>query len=162
VDSKEIKDLVRFVARADIDEFELETESFRLRVTRRSLQPAPAAVAPVAVPQAAPPPAPAAPAPAAAPEPAGGGKDDGAKAADGLYEQKSPIVGTFYRAPSPGAPPFVEVGQHVSAGQVLCIIEAMKLMNEIESEISGTIVEILPENAQPVEYGEVLFRIRPD
>ncbi len=162
MDSKEIKDLVRFVARADIDEFELETESFRLRVTRRSPQPAPVAAMPGPAPQAAPPPPPAAPAPVAAPEPAAGGGDDAGKAADGLYEQKSPIVGTFYRAPSPGAPPFVEVGQHVSAGQVLCIIEAMKLMNEIESEISGTIVEILPENAQPVEYGEVLFRIRPD
>ena len=162
MDSKEIKDLVRFVARADIDEFELETESFRLRVTRRSPQPAVPAAAPVAVPQAAPPPAPAAPLPAPA-EPAAGGKEKaGTAAEEGLYEQKSPIVGTFYRAPSPGAPPFVEVGQHVSAGQVLCIIEAMKLMNEIESEISGTIVEILPENAQPVEYGEILFRIRPD
>jgi len=162
VDSKEIKDLVRFVARADIDEFELETESFRLRVTRRSPQPAPPAVAPVAMPPAPPAPAPAAAPPGPAAEPPA--REDGGAggAAAGLYEQKSPIVGTFYRAPSPGAPPFVEVGQHVSAGQVLCIIEAMKLMNEIESEISGTIVEILPENAQPVEYGEVLFRIRPD
>ncbi len=158
MDSKQIKDLVRFVARADIDEFELETEGFRLRVTRRSPQPVAPAPAPV-LPAA--PPAPASPAPGAVATPSGeegGGSDPGA----GLYEQKSPIVGTFYRAPSPGAPPFVEVGQHVSAGQVLCIIEAMKLMNEIESEVAGTIVEILPENAQPVEYGEVLFRIRPD
>jgi len=161
VDPKEIKDLVRFVARADIDEFELETESFRLRVARRTAVPAPAASAPApAVPAAAP--APAAATPATAPAAPEAPPEGGTGAHDGLYEQKSPIVGTFYRAPSPGAPPFVEVGQHVSAGQVLCIIEAMKLMNEIESEVSGTIVEILPENAQPVEYGEVLFRIRPD
>ncbi|MCX7809067.1 MAG: acetyl-CoA carboxylase biotin carboxyl carrier protein [Deltaproteobacteria bacterium] len=72
----------------------------------------------------------------------------------------SPFVGTFYRAPAPGAPPFVEVGSEVRPGQVLCIIEAMKLMNEIESEVSGTVMEILVENGKPVEYGQPLFRIR--
>ncbi len=72
------------------------------------------------------------------------------------------MVGTFYRSPSPGAEPFVSVGDHIDAGQTLCILEAMKLMNEIEAEVAGTVLEVLPENAQPVEYGEGLFRIRPD
>jgi acetyl-CoA carboxylase biotin carboxyl carrier protein len=74
---------------------------------------------------------------------------------------KTPIVGTFYEAPAPGAEPFVKVGDTVQAGQVLCIIEAMKLMNEIQAEFSGTIVKRLVENGQPVEYGEVLFLIKP-
>jgi len=74
---------------------------------------------------------------------------------------KSPMVGTFYRAPSPGAPSFVEVGQSVSKGQTLCIIEAMKIMNEIESEISGTIREVAVEDGSPVEFGQVLFRVEP-
>jgi len=78
-----------------------------------------------------------------------------------IYELKSPIVGTFYRAPSPDAEPFVEVGSYVKKGTTLCIIEAMKIMNEIEAEISGKIVKILIENAQPVEYGDVLFHIEP-
>jgi len=80
----------------------------------------------------------------------------------GFVEIKSPMVGTFYRAPSPDAPPFVEVGQHVSKGQVLCIIEAMKLMNQIESEISGTIEKILIDNAKPVEFGQPLFLVKPE
>lgn len=80
----------------------------------------------------------------------------------GFYEQKSPMVGTFYRASSPDADPYVEVGQHVTKGQTLCIIEAMKLMNEIESDVSGTIEKIITENATPVEFGQTLFLIRVD
>ena len=80
---------------------------------------------------------------------------------DGLKTIESPMVGTFYRAPSPGAPSFVEVGDTVSRGKPLCIVEAMKLLNEIESEISGVVVEILVENAQPVQFGQPLFKIRP-
>ena len=95
-------------------------------------------------------------APAAAP-PAGGAQ----AAAAGSHILTSPIVGTFYRSPSPDAPQFVEVGSRVVKGQVVCIIEAMKLMNEIESDVDGTIVEIYPQNGQPVEYGEPLFAIRP-
>ncbi len=79
----------------------------------------------------------------------------------GLVPIKSPIVGTFYRAPAPDAPPYVEVGDHISVGEVVCIVEAMKLMNEIKSEISGTVEKILVENAAPVEYGQVLFLIKP-
>ena len=79
-----------------------------------------------------------------------------------LVEVESPMVGTFYRAPAPDADPYVEVGDHVSKGQTLCILEAMKLMNELEAEVAGTIKEICVENAEPVEYGQVIFRILPD
>ncbi len=79
----------------------------------------------------------------------------------GLHGVSSPIVGTFYRAPNPDAEPYVKVGDYVEKGQTLCIVEAMKLMNEIEADASGTIVRVLPENAQPIEYGEDLFLIRP-
>jgi acetyl-CoA carboxylase biotin carboxyl carrier protein len=103
------------------------------------------------------PPAPAAPAsgstPAAEAAPAAGGN---------TTEVKSPMVGTYYGAPEPGAKPYVSVGQQVKQGQVLCIIEAMKIMNEIESEVSGTIVEVCAADAHPVEYGQVLFRVRPN
>lgn len=96
--------------------------------------------------------APAAPAPEAAP----------AASSDSYHEMKSPMVGTFYTAPKPGSPAFVKVGDVVSVGQVLCIVEAMKLMNEIESEVSGTVREIALENADPVQFGQVLFRIEPN
>jgi acetyl-CoA carboxylase biotin carboxyl carrier protein len=154
VDAKEIKDLLRFVRSAEFQEFELEQEGFRLRVVAHSSVPVQVA-APVA--QAVPV---AAVAPPAAPVPPGMAPEPAAD--EGLFAQLSPMVGTFYRAPSPGSPPFVDIGQRVSVGQTLCIIEAMKLMNEIEAEVSGTVVEIVPANAQPVEFGEVLFRIRAD
>jgi acetyl-CoA carboxylase biotin carboxyl carrier protein len=80
---------------------------------------------------------------------------------EGLHLVKSPIVGTFYEAPSPGAPPFVKVGDSVEVGQVLCIVEAMKLLNEIESDVAGEIVKKLATNGQPIEYGQELFAIRP-
>ena len=80
----------------------------------------------------------------------------------GLYVVRSPVVGTFYRAPTPGEEPYVEVGDHIRAGQILCIVEAMKLMNEIPAEVSGEVVEILAENARGVEYDQPLFRIRPE
>jgi acetyl-CoA carboxylase biotin carboxyl carrier protein len=82
-------------------------------------------------------------------------------ASSGLLEVKSPMVGTFYRAPAPEAPPYVEVGTRVTKGQTLCILEAMKLMNELESEFEGVVRQVLVENAEPVEYGQVLFRIDP-
>jgi acetyl-CoA carboxylase biotin carboxyl carrier protein len=84
-----------------------------------------------------------------------------AESSEGLYIQKSPIVGTFYAAPAPNAPPFVKSGDVVQVGQVLCIIEAMKLMNELESEVAGEVARIYVENGQPVEYGESLFAIKP-
>ncbi|HKJ02322.1 MAG TPA: acetyl-CoA carboxylase biotin carboxyl carrier protein, partial [Longimicrobiales bacterium] len=104
------------------------------------------------------------PAPAAgdgSSEAAGGSPEPESSKDDGLVDITSPMVGTFYRAPAPDAPPYVEVGSKVSEGQTLCILEAMKLMNELECEVSGTVVEILVENAQPVEYGQVLFRVDP-
>ncbi len=104
--------------------------------------------------------APAAPAPAPAAAAAAPVAVEPAAASG--HEVTSPIVGTFYRAPSPDADPFIQVGQRVSAGDTLCIVEAMKLMNEIESDMTGTVVKILVENAQPVEYGQPLFVIKPD
>ena len=115
--------------------------------------PVAAAAVPAPLPAAVPPPAPPAAAPAA---------KAGEKPAEGPgHVVTSPFVGTFYRAPSPDAPPFVEVGTAVKKGQVLCIVEAMKLMNEIEAEVAGKIVEIYLPNATPVEFGEKLFRIEP-
>jgi acetyl-CoA carboxylase biotin carboxyl carrier protein len=102
-------------------------------------------------------------APAAGGGQAGGGAVESATeaAGRGLVEVKSPMVGTFYRAPAPEAPPYVEVGTRVTKGQTLCILEAMKLMNELESEFEGVVRQVLVENAEPVEYGQVLFRIDP-
>ncbi len=100
----------------------------------------------------------------AADAPASGGDGAAAESRDdgeGLVEVVSPMVGTFYRAPAPDAPPYVEVGDRVSKGQTLCILEAMKLMNELESEVAGVVREIVVDNAEPVEYGQVLFRIDP-
>jgi acetyl-CoA carboxylase biotin carboxyl carrier protein len=110
------------------------------------------AMAPMPAPLAAP--AIAAPAAAGAPAPAA--------PATVLKEIKSPMVGTFYRSPEPGAPPYVKEGARVTAGQTVCIIEAMKIMNEIEAEISGVVREVLVEDAQPVEFGQVLFRVDPN
>jgi acetyl-CoA carboxylase biotin carboxyl carrier protein len=92
------------------------------------------------------------------PAPAGGG---GTASGTRLIEVKSPMVGTFYRSPEPGAEPYAKVGSRVATGQTLCIIEAMKIMNELESEVSGVVKEILVEDAQPVEFGQVLFRVEP-
>ncbi|REJ34949.1 MAG: hypothetical protein DIU82_08110 [Bacillota bacterium] len=140
-----IKELIELISKSGIDEFELETEG--LKVSMRKLSAA-ARPAPVVQPveQA---PAPAVPAPVAESKPAA--KDDR------FVQITAPMVGTFYRAPAPDAEPYVKVGDIVEVGQTLCIIEAMKLMNEIESEVRGRVVEILVENAQPVEYGQPLF-----
>ena len=163
---KEIKELVEFLIEKDIAEFEMERGDVKVRIRRGNDSGAPAearyipvAAAPgpaVSYQAAAPAVAPAPSAPPAAPAPA-------AKEAveEGLHEIKSPIVGTFYEAPSPGAPPFVKPGDEVTVGQVLCIIEAMKLMNEIEADVAGQIVKRLVANGQPVEYGQGLFLVRP-
>jgi len=162
LDVKEIKEILRILEEQDITEFELEQDGVKLRVARsgRSTPPPPAPlvasssfVAPVSPGSATHPPAAASPgAPAAPAEEAGDSKE-------GVV--KSPIVGTFYRSPDPNSPSFVNVGDRVRVGQVLCIIEAMKLMNEIESELAGEVVKIHPENGQPVQYGDPLFTIRP-
>jgi acetyl-CoA carboxylase biotin carboxyl carrier protein len=166
VDLSELKDILRILEEQEITEFELEHDGVKLRVCR-SGAPAPPAP-PLTVVSSAPGPAPVAVAAAPAPPtdsagPAALAEDEGAEEAEasGAVAVPSPIVGTFYRAPDPSSPPFVNVGDRVQVGQVLCIIEAMKLMNEIEAEVAGEIVKIHPENGQPVQYGDPLFAIRP-
>ncbi len=167
---EQIKELIELVAHNGLQGLEVERSGFRLKIdgyqAASVVAAAPAAPAPPAspaglaspVPAVAAAPAAVAAAPAAAPAPAAAAASAGPPA--GTHILNSPIVGTFYRAPSPDADPFVEVGLAVKKGQVLCIIEAMKLMNEIESEVDGTIAEIYAQNGQPVEYGEPLFAIR--
>jgi acetyl-CoA carboxylase biotin carboxyl carrier protein len=162
MNQKELKELIDFLIERDISEFELERGDVKVRIKRgqdvhshvvMSHVPASAAAPPAiahavqassATPTAPPPAAPAAPV-----------------AEEQLHIVNSPIVGTFYEAPAPGSPPFVKPGDVVQAGQVLCIIEAMKLMNEIEADVSGEVVKRLVANNQPVEYGQPLFAIRP-
>ena len=167
----EIKELLRAVTETDVTDFSLETGDDKIRIRRGptgggkdAQQPyivvAPSlaggeTTAPVA-PAAAPPP-PAAQVEAPAPASSGSTEDED----DGLVIVSSPIVGTFYESPSPGSPAFVEVGDEIQAGQPLCIIEAMKLMNEIEAEVGGVIAKRFAKNSQPVEFGEALFAIRP-
>jgi acetyl-CoA carboxylase biotin carboxyl carrier protein len=157
---KELKELIEFLEEKNIAEFEMERGDVKVRIKRAGDQtivhtggeprfyavpaapaPGPELAAVPAVPAAVPPAAP-------APE-------------EGLHMVKSPIVGTFYEAPSPGAPPFVKPGDSVEVGQVLCIVEAMKLLNEIECDLAGEIVKNLAVNGQPIEYGQDLFVIRP-
>ncbi len=148
MNQNEIKELIEFLVDKDIAEFELERGDVKIRIKRAhgAASEAPIPAVPAAPHAALPHPVPA-PAPAAA-------------ADAGIEIIKSPIVGTFYEASSPGAPAFVKLGDTIAVGQVLCIVEAMKLLNEIESENAGQIVEILVANAQPVEYGQPLFKIR--
>jgi len=153
MDVPELMELVALICSKDISEFEMEREGLRLRIVR------PTTPEPSLGPGALPLPAPIE-AGAVRPESVTRASLP-AKEKEGLFIVTSPIVGTFYRAPSPTADPYVAVGDVIKKGQVLCIVEAMKLMNEIESEIAGTVVEIPLENGQPVEYGEVLFKIRP-
>ncbi len=141
----EIKELIQLVVESGIAELEVERGGDRVRI-RRTLESAATPSAPATVVETAP----SAPVPASAPAPA-----------TNEHIVKSPIVGTYYESPKPGDPPFVKVGDAVEPGQVLCIIESMKLMNEIESEIAGTVVAKLMESGRPVEYGEALFAIRP-
>ncbi len=148
MDLRKLKKLIDLVEESGIAEIEVTEGEEKVRITRATAAPAPVYAAPAQV--AVPAPAPAA---AAAPAPAAPAARDLSNA------QKSPMVGTFYRAPGPNAASFVEVGQQVKAGDTLCIIEAMKLMNEIEAEKSGTVKEILVENGTPVEFGEPLFII---
>ncbi len=171
----ELRDLVQLIAEHGFTDFELEREGFRVRL-RRELAPqiitAPAA--PIAQPQVSAQPAPAAPpaeastaqgassAPVATTQPKHPGAEAKAAASadEGLYIIPSPIVGTFYRSPSPTADPFVRIGSHVEPDTIVCIIEAMKLMNEIQAETTGEVVKIYVENGQPVEYGQPLFGIK--
>lgn len=155
MDLERIESLLKLLAAHDVSEFHFKDEEQTLRLR---LGPPPAHVTASALPAALPAVA-AAPAPVAAAAPAAAGAAPAED--DGLITVESPMVGTFYRSPSPGAPMFIEVGDTVSAGKTLCIVEAMKLMNEIEAEVSGTVVEILVDNASPVQFGQALVKIRP-
>jgi len=162
-----IKKMIKIVENSNVEEIELEEEGKRIRISRGK---APAAVPSFPMPMAGfpqgyplfqAPPVPGGPAPVAAPAQAAAPAEAPAKAEPKYHEIRSPIVGTFYRAPSPDAEAYVEVGQKVAPGDVLCIVEAMKLMNEIESDVSGEVVKILADNAKPVEYNQTLFLIKP-
>jgi acetyl-CoA carboxylase biotin carboxyl carrier protein len=156
-----VKKLVKLLAESDVDEIEIEEEGKKIRIAKHPTH-GPALPMTMAVhPEASRPVLPGsvatpAPLPAAGAPPA---PQAAPPVEQNLHEIRSPIVGTFYRAPAPDAAPFVQVGSSVDAGSVLCIIEAMKLMNEIESDVSGRVAKILVENAQPVEYGQVLFLV---
>lgn len=153
--TSEIRDLIDFIAHSGLNEVDIETQELKLRVKREpdqkvlkssaSVMTAPAAVqtAPTANTQT----------PVAKEKPA---------ASSTTIEIKSPMIGTFYRTSNPDSPPFVSVGDKITKGQTVCIIEAMKLFNEIESEVSGTLVKVMAENSSPVEYDQVLFIVEPD
>jgi acetyl-CoA carboxylase biotin carboxyl carrier protein len=162
MNQKELKELIEFLIEKDIAEFELERGDVKVRIKRGSepvasttpdarfftVHPAPPPAAEFGTSPAT------ATAPSAVPE-------KGPAPEEGLHIVRSPIVGTFYESPSPGSPPFVKPGDIVEAGQILCIVEAMKLMNEIESDVAGEIVKKLVANNAPIEYGQELFAIRP-
>lgn len=168
MDITQIQDLIKFVAKSGVNEVEIEKKDFKItiktepkgrrgkaqqQIVAQPVQvpmPQPAAVAPAPAPVAATPAAPSAPASSET------GTDDGS------YESiRSPMIGTFYRSSAPEKPPFVAVGDTVEKGQVICVIEAMKLFNEIESEVSGKVVKVLVEDAKPVEYDQPLFLVEP-
>lgn len=151
----QIEQLLRFMSEHNLEEFEYSRGDLRIRLRKPSAHTVVAAHRPTAeiiVP---------APVPTSAPQNSEAVAEADLRSGEDLFLVKSPIVGTFYASPSPGAEPFVKVGQYVEAGQTLCIVEAMKLMNEIESESSGEVLRIFAENGQPVEYGQPLFGIRP-
>jgi acetyl-CoA carboxylase biotin carboxyl carrier protein len=158
----EIRDLIDFISQSGLNEVNIETKELKLHVKRepdqkvfKSTPTVPAAIPAV---QVAAPIAQAVAATPAAPEKV----EKNVAATKNAIEIKSPMIGTFYRTSNPDAPPFVSVGDKVSKGQTVCIIEAMKLFNEIESEVSGTLVKVMVENASPVEYDQVLFVVEPD
>jgi acetyl-CoA carboxylase biotin carboxyl carrier protein len=159
--TSEIRDLIDFISKSGLNEVNIETKELKLHVKREPDQKilkssAPSVMTAPVMTAAAPQPL------AAAQTPKVIEKTSVAESAGKTVEIKSPMIGTFYRSSSPDSPPFVSVGDKISKGQTVCIIEAMKLFNEIESEISGTIVKIMLENATPVEYDQVLYIVEPD
>ena len=156
--TSEIRDLIDFISQSGLNEVDIETSELKLHVKREPDQKvfkasaAPVMAAPIAM----------AAAPAATPTPAAPKAEKAAPAGQKTLEIKSPMIGTFYRSSNPDSPPFVSVGDKITKGQTVCIIEAMKLFNEIESEISGTVVKVNLENSSPVEYDQVLYVVEPD
>lgn len=161
--AKEIQELIDFISKSGLDEVNIETEQFKIKVRKNSevkqqiitpaaasipVTPAPAAAAPAVKEENG---SSAPPAEAAATESAG----------NGYIEVKSPMIGTFYRSTNPDSDPFVSVGDKIAVGQTVCIVEAMKLFNEIESEVAGTVIKVLVDNSSPVEYDQPLFLIDP-
>ena len=144
-----VKKVIKLIEKSDVDEIEIEEEGKKIRVAKHKNQQPTYIQAAVQPPVASPQFSQSIPSPSSAAVPA-----------EAKYQEvRSPIVGTFYRAPAPDAEPYIEIGQNVSVGSVLCIVEAMKLMNEIESDVSGRLVQVLVENGKPVEYNQVLFLI---
>jgi acetyl-CoA carboxylase biotin carboxyl carrier protein len=163
VDLKDIKAIIDLMKKNSVSEFELEKEDFKIKLKRNTgggpVQPMVYEEAPIV--SYTPPPT----APGGAPGPIGSAPVAGSPAGmsgSGEQEIKSPMIGTFYRSPSPEAGPYVEVGMEVNPETVVCIIEAMKVMNEIKAEAKGVITQVLVENAKPVEFGQPLFKIRPN
>jgi len=158
---KEVKDLIQDILHSDISEFELEHTGTKVRLRRGFASgdgvPAPTAQITTRPVSSGPESHPVTAVPVAAPVTPKGETAAG----EGLHLITSPIVGTFYRAPAPGAEPYIKIGSKIEVGTILCIVEAMKLMNEIPSDVAGDVVEIHAENGQPVEYGQQLFSIRP-
>ncbi len=166
IDLEFVERLIQALDESSLDNLELERGGTRIRLSKSSTPSMMSAVQPAGNPAS--PAGSVAPleaaggGPAAPPSEAGAAPGVAEEAASGnLIEVTSPMVGTFYRAPAPDAPPYVDVGDRIGQGSVLCIIEAMKLMNELEAEVEGTIAKILVENAEPVEYGQVLFLVDP-
>jgi len=151
IDYEEISKLVSFLEEKHLTEFELEVEGFKIKISRALSQSETAAKAAALASSAPPEPA----------QPKAQTVPTTAEAPDKFHYITSPMVGTFYRAPNPTSPSFVEIGEDVKKSQTLCIIEAMKLMNEIESDVDGIVAEIYVENGKPVEYGQRLFAIQP-
>lgn len=157
--TSEIRDLIDFISQSGLNEVNIETKELKLHVKRepdqKVMKSAPAPMMAMA-------PAPMAPPVPVAAAPAAPKVEKPAPAAGKTVDIKSPMIGTFYRSSSPDSPPLISVGDKVSKGQTVCIIEAMKLFNEIESEVSGTVVKVMVENSSPVEYDQVLFVVEPD
>jgi acetyl-CoA carboxylase biotin carboxyl carrier protein len=153
IDLEFLESLIKALDQSSLDSIEIERGGTRIRLSKTApaTSPAGGAITHAAV-----------AAPAAAAAPAEGGAAPAAASTSHLVDVKSPMVGTFYRSPAPDAPAYVDRGSRVSKGDTLCIIEAMKLMNELESEVEGTVVEVCVDNSVPVEYGQVLFRIDPE
>ncbi|TWW01244.1 acetyl-CoA carboxylase biotin carboxyl carrier protein [Chitinophaga pinensis] len=158
MDFKQIQELVKMVNKSNISELSIEQDKFKITIKQKDNEQPVYAVPAVAAPvyQPVPQQAPVAQATAAAPE-----APKAEAKADNLVTIKSPMIGTFYRSPGPDKPSFVNVGDDVTSGKVVCIIEAMKLFNEIESEVSGKIVKVLVDDASPVEYDQPLFLVEP-
>jgi acetyl-CoA carboxylase biotin carboxyl carrier protein len=171
IDLEFLRGLIAAVDESGIDSLDISRAGTRIRIAKTppaaavmhaGVNSGPATVHAPAAGGVAPSAPAAAPAPASSAAPSAPAAAPAAAVESNLVEIRSPMVGTFYRSPSPEAPAYVEIGTRVSKGQTLCILEAMKLMNELEAEIAGSIREILVENAEPVEYGQVLFRIEPN